>query len=169
MKILVASDIHGNARCFKKVIDFFCFEQLDEIILLGDIFNDYYASSIDDKDISRMLYSIANKLHVIMGNNDSKYSEELLPTNYLTKHSSIINDKRIVFYHGDKEVYELYDIYVQGHTHRSSLSKDASTIYVNPGSVGRPRDNSIGSFIVIDDDYISLYDLEYKVLDILKI
>ena len=42
MKTIIISDIHGHSENLKKVIDFMKIENIDNMIILGDIFNNYY-------------------------------------------------------------------------------------------------------------------------------
>lgn len=80
--------------------------------------------------------------------------------------------KKILFIHGDladiywgkmkddeitKEYYQKYDFVISGHTHVSSLrtvineNKTHKTLFVNPGSVGQPRNlNPNAQYCVID-------------------
>ena len=55
MKIIVVSDIHGNSEKFKIVMNFMKQEQIDKMIILGDIFNNYYELNAASKEISSML------------------------------------------------------------------------------------------------------------------
>ena len=42
MKVIIVSDIHGSSEKLKQVIDFMKAEEIDQMIILGDIFNNYY-------------------------------------------------------------------------------------------------------------------------------
>ncbi len=171
MKILVASDIHGKYDSFKKVVDFFINEAIDEMIVLGDIFSTTYDISVQDKSIINEFWTIADKICFCLGNNDSKYHEDLLPTSMNTIIEKNFNDKLICFSHGHLYIpnKNKYNIIVTGHTHKVELYKDSSIIYLNPGSVGRPILLNIGSFAVISDKVITIFDLNYNVIDELKL
>lgn len=164
MKILVCSDIHGNDENFKKVIDFYLSESLDKMIILGDIFSSMFFQSVKDSEISSLLYKIAPQLVTVRGNRDSSINQKHIPTCFVDKHTELIGDKTAVFYHGHKNVYESYDMYFSGHTHYVNLEKTATKICCNPGSVGRPRDYTNGSFMVLSEHTITIFDMDYKVI-----
>jgi hypothetical protein len=78
-----------------------------------------------------------------------------------------INNKNIICFHGNKKVFfdqKTIDIVMSGHTHHYSLRKENGIIYLNPGSLTYPRDGSKGSFAVITDDGITIFDVDYKIL-----
>ena len=54
MKVLVISDIHGASEKLKIVLDFATNENIDKIIVLGDIFNNYYELTVASKEISTL-------------------------------------------------------------------------------------------------------------------
>lgn len=49
-------------------------------------------------------------------------------------------------YHGD--------IFISGHTHIPSISKENNIIYVNPGSISKPRNGSLNSYAIFDNNKI---------------
>lgn len=165
MKILVASDIHGNSDKFSKVISFFKDENLDKIIILGDIFNYYQTTS--DLEISKMLFSVAPKLEIVRGNCDKDEDEQMMPMGFKTYHIEEINNHKIMFFHGDKYITNdaVCVIFCSGHTHVAKIIKNENKIMINPGSVSRPRDGSIGSFLVIGDKVITIFDLNYRIIN----
>jgi len=59
------------------------------------------------------------------------------------------------------------DILLGGHTHIPSFEKrstDTGTtyLYINPGSVSLPKENSPHSYVIIDGDSVCFYDLNGK-------
>ena len=73
MKIIVVSDIHGNSEKFKLVVDFMKQEDIDQMIILGDLFNTYYELNTAAKEISNLLWTIPSKVVIIRGNCDSNF------------------------------------------------------------------------------------------------
>lgn len=49
------------------------------------------------------------------------------------------------------------DVVMNGHTHFKMLYEEGGVIYLNPGSIGKPRDDGPG-FAVIDSEGITLFD-----------
>ena len=41
-------------------------------------------------------------------------------------------------------------VYIQGHTHKKKLEKIEDCYFVNPGSISRPRDGNVGTYLVIN-------------------
>lgn len=165
MKILIVSDIHGNSERFKQVVDFMLSEEIDQMIILGDLFNNYYELNVSTKEISNLLWKIASKVIIIAGNCDSIYDQKFLPVNFLNYYQMEIKGQKTVFFHGHLlPPVDDYQIYCQGHTHVSRLEMINNIIYVNPGSLSRPRDYTIGTFGVISEQSITIFDLNYNVI-----
>lgn len=56
------------------------------------------------------------------------------------------------------------DRFASGHTHLPLVLRDGALVYVNPGSVGQPRDGDPrASFAVVDGDRVELHRVEYDV------
>ena len=66
MKVLIVSDVHGSYEKFKKIMDFMKTEEIDQMIILGDLFNNYYELNTASKEISNMLWSIADTFNGLM-------------------------------------------------------------------------------------------------------
>ncbi len=171
MKVMVISDIHGYSDKLQKVINFMKSEQIDKLIILGDIFNNFYELNTSSKEISELLWGIADKVVVIRGNCDSSYDETLLPVGFDNNYETIINGLRCYFHHGHLRVNynSSIKLYGYGHTHVARLEKIDNVIYLNPGSIGRPRNYSNGSFAVICENVITIFDLNSIVLFEMKI
>jgi len=99
-----------------------------------------------------------------------------------------IDGKKVLFIHGDlndnywgkmkdeeitKEIYQKYDFVVSGHTHVSSLrtvinqDKTHKILFINPGSVGQPRNlNPNAQYCIIDfkASSIEFNSVEYDIL-----
>lgn len=166
MKVMVISDIHGNSDMLEIAIDFMKTEEIDQMIILGDIFDNYYGLTVSSKEISTMLWSIADKVVAVRGNNDSSYDETLLPVGFVNHYETIINGMRCYFHHGHLRTNynSSIKLYAKGHTHISRLEKIDNVIYLNPGSIGRPRYYSYGSFAVISSKVITIFDISLNVL-----
>lgn len=166
MKVMVVSDIHGNSEKFKIAIDFMKTEEIDKMIILGDIFNNYYELNTSSKDISNMIWNIADKVTIIRGNNDTSFDESLLPVGLVNYYETVINGMRCYFHHGHLRLRNNSSVklYASGHTHVSRLKIVDDVIYLNPGSIGRPRDYTGGSFAVISEYAITVFDLSLNVI-----
>lgn len=166
MKVMVVSDIHGNSEKFKVAIDFMKAEEIDKMIILGDVFNNYYELNTSSKEISDMLWSMPDKVVITRGNCDQMYDETLLPVGFVERYETVVNGLRSYFHHGHLRTNYNSNIklYVNGHTHVARLEQVDNVIYLNPGSIGRPRDYTNGSFAVISEYAITIFDLSLNVL-----
>ena len=125
-KAAVISDTHGLLRpeVLEKLMDCDC------IVHAGDI---------NRQDLVDQLRTIA-PLHVVMGNNDKKWAEGILPVSLRFQ----IESCRIHLTHIKKNVPKDLtdvDIVIFGHSHKYLTKKDPDTgvLWLNPGSSGRRR------------------------------
>lgn len=156
MKILIASDLHGDIEYTKALVELFHGEKFDRLYLLGDLLYD----SI------HILNPISDKITAVTGNCDSPSEIEearfLMPTvNYDYQFKKVI-----VMSHGNRvspyNYEQPFDIFFFGHTHCSYLNMDSfGRIIANPGSFACPRDG-IHSFMIMDDEGIKLIDYNSK-------
>ena len=78
---------------------------------------------------------------------------------------------RCYFHHGHLRTNynSSIKLYANGHTHVARLEKIDNIIFLNPGSLGRPRDYTNGSFAVISSKSITIFDMTLKILFDLKL
>ena len=127
-KIMIASDIHGSAYYCRLMLDRFKEENAERLVLLGDIL--YHGPRND------------------------------LPKEYAPKEViAMLNGRSIVLAHGhkldEKNIPALNDgdILLCGHTHVPKCEKRDGYIYMNPGSVSIPKENSAHSYMILDDKF----------------
>lgn len=156
MKVIIASDIHGQIEYAKKLEQFIEQKSPDKIILLGDLLNNY-----DPIPTANILNRFAGITECVRGNNDSSMTEQYLNFDITNTHKEIILDGvKYIITHGHLLPY-LYDIikdnyYISGHTHVYLL--DGSNI--NPGSVGLPKINKEHTCLYYEDKAFFLIDLD---------
>ena len=169
MKYIIASDIHGNLEYMEKLDKFISFERedLDSLILLGDLLNNYHY--YDPEEISKVA-AILNKyvdiITCVKGNGDSYSDNELLlfdPTSEYEKMN--IDGLDFIITHGHllyKYEHLLEDNYAFiGHTHEYDLESK----HINPGSVGFPRHGLEHTCILYKNRKIYLINLDnYKII-----
>ncbi len=152
MKILIASDLHGDIAYTEALVELFKEGEFDKFYLLGDLLFD----SIE------ILNPLSEKIVAVAGNCDSE--SEIEHARFLMPYVNLDYQfgKVIVLSHGHYEspyTYELpYDIFFFGHTHMSTLRRESGgRIIANPGSFAHPRDG-IHSYLVMDEKGLKLYD-----------
>lgn len=161
MKYLVISDIHGSVYYTGVLKDLLIQEKCDQLILLGDLF-DFKGSNID------LLNNLSSVILAVKGNCD--YEEQVNKCLFPINKSLIlnINNKNFFFTHG--HLYSPYnipvgiDVFVYGHTHIYELSEIKDLIIANPGSITYPRNDTPHSYMVIDDEKITIKDENGQIL-----
>jgi len=150
MKVLIVSDIHGGYQNIKKVIN--DNPNFDLLLILGDIL----FGGDNSLEISKLLNKYTSKIISVCGNCDSYTNNSLLDFFDDKLYVTVPIDGKLVFItHG--HVYNKYnvpnlpyDVYIQGHTH-VPIMEYSDKLYLNPGSITRPRGGSIKSYIFYED------------------
>ena len=171
MKLLIASDIHGSAYYCKKLIKLFEQEKADKLILLGDIL--YHGPRNDlpleyaPKQVITMLNDIKDKILCIRGNCDTEVDQMVLDFPILADYGVMfVNDRLIYMTHGhtynpdNLPPLQAGDVLMCGHTHVPKFVKYDNFIYINPGSVSIPKENSEHSVIIYENNVFSFCDLD---------
>lgn len=174
MKLVVASDIHGSALYCRKFLDCYKKENADKLILLGDIL--YHGPRNDlpeeyaPKKVIEMLNDIKDEILCVRGNCDTEVDQMVLKFPILADYAFLYwRDKMVFVTHGHNfnlknlPMLKKGDILLHGHTHIPACEKTDLCIYINPGSVSIPKENSAHSYIVITDDEIIFKDLDGNV------
>lgn len=146
MKVLIISDTHGKSSCIEQIYDIV--GDVDMLIHLGDVEG--------DEELIQDLFNC--EIHMVRGNCD--YNAELPIYDEFN-----IGDKRVFITHGHRygvnsgTAYleelidtEGYDFVMYGHTHRRDLTTYKNSYIVNPGSLALPRDNRVGTYMLLDFD-----------------
>lgn len=178
MKLLVISDIHGSSYYANKILDIVNKENPDKIVLLGDLYyhgprnplpNDYAPMKVAD-----ILNSLKEKLLVVKGNCDAEVDEMI--SNFKFEDNILLdaNGKKIFFTHGhkyniNKLPNEEFDIMFYGHFHICFIKQQDGKIFVNPGSISLPKENTLNSYATIDSDKIYIEDINGNILEELKL
>lgn len=180
MKYLIASDLHGSAYYVKKLVDIIDIENPDHIILLGDILyhgprNDL-PEGYNPKEVICLLKNHLNGITFIKGNCDAEVDSMVLDNCVFHEHVlTSIKGKTIYLTHGHHHNIDIpstnenYDVMIYGHTHIPLCVERNGKLYLNPGSISIPKENSKHSFIMIKDDAIEFHDLNNDIYQSLKL
>jgi putative phosphoesterase len=171
MKFVIASDIHGSAHWCKKLIERYGEEKADRLIILGDIL--YHGPRNDlplcyaPKEVIAMLNPLKESLLCVRGNCDTEVDQMVLDFPIMADYCIIpLADRLIYATHG--HVYNSQnlppvcqkDILLHGHTHVPVCVKNENHVYINPGSVSIPKENSPHSYILFDGERFFWKDIE---------
>lgn len=163
MKLMIASDIHGSAMWCEKLISSFRKEKADKLLLLGDLLYHGPRNNLPDnyscKSVIEMLNEIKNELLCVKGNCDSDVDQMVLDFPIMAEYSYISVGKANIFAtHGHKfnpknlPPLKKGDILLTGHTHIPALEYVEDIVYMNPGSVSLPKENSHHGYMVFEKD-----------------
>lgn len=160
MKLMIASDIHGSAPCCTKMLEAFSREEADRLLLLGDIL--YHGPRNDlpegyaPKEVIAMLNPMKKKLLCVRGNCDTEVDQMVLEFPLLADYAVVEVGGRLMYAtHGHKFTPQNLpmqpgDIFIQGHTHVPCCKKYGEILWLNPGSVAIPKENSHHQYIIYD-------------------
>ena len=171
MKYFIASDIHGSALYCKQMLEAAKRENADKIILLGDILyhgprNDL-PQEYNPKAVIEMLNGIKDMLLCVRGNCDTEVDQMVLSFPILADYA-VMPLKNINLYitHGHKyntsnlPPLSAGDIILHGHTHIPAWESFGSgNLYLNPGSVSIPKENSEHGYMILEENTFLWKDL----------
>jgi putative phosphoesterase len=162
LKIMIASDIHGSAYCCRRMLEAFRREQADRLVLLGDIL--YHGPRNDlpqeymPREVAAMLNSAAPSILCVRGNCDAEVDQMILAFPMMADYAVIASGSRVLYAtHGhmfhEEHVPPLHpgDILMSGHTHVPKWSEREGLLFVNPGSVSLPKEESDRSYMVFSE------------------
>lgn len=176
MKIMFASDIHGDYKCACETLDKYREEKAEKLILLGDIL--YHGPRNDlpkgyaPKKVIELLNSVKAELACVRGNCDTEVDQMVLEFPILADYMLMYEKERCFFItHGHKyntaepPMLKAGDILIHGHTHVLTVTPfgDGNT-YLNPGSVSLPKENNPKSYMTYENGTFLIKDFEGNVI-----
>lgn len=173
MKYLIASDIHGSELYCQKLLEAYKAEKADRLILLGDIL--YHGPRNDlpegyaPKRVIELLNAMKNEILCVRGNCDTEVDQMVLDFPILADYAIITAGKRLVYLtHGhnfnENNLPPLQngDILLHGHTHVPKCTEHEGYVYLNPGSVSIPKENSWHGYMLLENGRFIWKDFEGK-------
>lgn len=174
MKWLIASDIHGSAYYCQKLLDAYAREQADRLLLLGDLL--YHGPRNDlprdyqPKQVLAMLNEMQSSIVCVRGNCDTEVDQMVLQFPILADYCLLVLGKRMAFAthghrFGEDNPPPLHsgDILLCGHTHVPKCTQHANYLYLNPGSVSIPKENSCHGYMTLENGTFCWKDLDGKI------
>jgi putative phosphoesterase len=171
MKLMIASDIHGSALYCEKMLAAFRRENADKLLLLGDLL--YHGPRNDlpegysPKSVISQLNEIKENLLCVRGNCEAEVDQMVLEFPVLADYCLLYLENRMIFAtHGhlygetNPPPQKKGDILLCGHTHVPKCTEHENFLYLNPGSVSIPKENSPHGYMILDGGRF-----EWKTLD----
>ena len=162
-KLLIASDIHGSAFYMEKLMDRIEAESPDRILLLGDLL--YHGPRNDlpedyaPKKVIPLLNSLKDHLICVRGNCDTEVDQMVLDFPIMADSAFLLlNDQVVYATHGhhageaDPPLLAKGSVLLCGHTHVPAWNDHGDFLYLNPGSVAIPKNDSCPSYMLWEND-----------------
>ena len=181
MRIVIASDIHGSALYCGQLLEAFRREGAEKLLLLGDILYHGPRNDLPDgyapKEVTAQLNACAASILGVRGNCDAEIDQMVLQFPMMADYCLLYAAGRTVFVtHG--HVYNTAslpplqpgDILLHGHTHVPCWEEFGNgNLYLNPGSVSLPKEDSPRGYLLLTDTAFIWKDLaghEYHRLEL---
>ena len=162
MKLLIASDIHGDLESMELVLNAFKNEQCDRILLLGDLLyhgprNDL-PKTYNPKAVISLLNENKELIMTVKGNCDGEVDQMVLDFPILADYALLSLDSLTVFMtHGHHHntttppPLKKGDNHLHAHTHILAGEKFGSdNLYLNPGSAALPKAGNPKTYMIYE-------------------
>ncbi len=171
MKWLIASDIHGSAFYCEKLTRAFKEEKADKLLLLGDLLyhgprNDL-PKDYNPKAVIEMLNSLKENILCVRGNCEAEVDQMVLSFPVMADYIAIIENGKILYathghiYNEDNPLpMAKGDVLLNGHTHVAKCCEHEDFVYINPGSVSIPKQNSHHGYIIFENNIFTWKDFD---------
>lgn len=180
MKLMFISDIHGSLFYLEKALLRFDSEQADQLIILGDLLyhgpRNPLPEGYQPAEVAKKLNSLKNKIICVRGNCDSEVDQMVIEFPIMADYSWLFVDgKRIFATHGHTHNMETLpslsegDILIHGHTHVPVAQEMDGLLWLNPGSIALPKENSPHSYGILEAGHFVIKDLDgnaFKSIDL---
>ena len=169
---MIASDLHGSAYYCKKMVEAFEREGADRLLMLGDLL--YHGPRNDlprdyaPKEVIPMLNGLKNKLCCVRGNCEAEVDQMVLDFPVMADYCILPAGEKLIYAtHG--HIYNVKnppplaegDILLHGHTHVPAWTEfGQGNVYLNPGSLSIPKENSPHSYMIFEDGVFCWKDVD---------
>ena len=171
MKYMFASDIHGSAHYCRKLLEVYRESGAERLILLGDLL--YHGPRNDlpeeyaPKQVIAMLNEYKNEIIAVRGNCEAEVDQMVLSFPVMAEYCILpVGEKLVYATHGHiynkKNLPPLApgDVLLHGHTHVPAWeSFGDGNLYLNPGSLSIPKENSPHSYMTLEDSMFQWKEL----------
>ncbi len=163
MKLLIASDIHGDLDSARMLFEAFEKEGAQKLVLLGDLL--YHGPRNDlpptysPKSVISLLNENRDRILCVRGNCDTEVDQMVLDFPILADYALLSLDGLIVFathghHHNTATPPPLCEgeILLHGHTHVLCCEEfGENNVYLNPGSVSLPKEGNPKTYMVYEN------------------
>lgn len=159
MRYLIASDIHGSLKHAESLFKAFEQEKADKILLLGDLLyhgprNDL-PEGYEPKAVIELLNRYKESVLCVRGNCDTEVDQMVLDFPIMADYAVFTQDNVVVYathghVFGENHPPKLCgsEVLLCGHTHVPKCEAKEGFVYMNPGSVSIPKENSWHGYMI---------------------
>ncbi len=173
MKLIIASDIHGDAVCAQALLDAAEKERAERILLLGDIL--YHGPRNDlpcgyaPKQVIELLNAEADRIICVRGNCEAEVDQMVLNFPCMSDTALVHDSERgISLYMSHGHVYNPNrlppiphgSVFLYGHTHILSAERKGDILCLNPGSVSLPKGGNPKTYATYEDGRFEIKALD---------
>lgn len=180
MKWMAASDIHGSEYYCRLMLEAFDREGADRLLLLGDILYHGPRNDLPEDYAPKKVIALLNErkedIICVRGNCDTEVDQMVLDFPIMAEYCVLcIGEKLIYATHGHKfgesnpPLLHQGDILLCGHTHIPKFADHGTYLYMNPGSVSLPKEESWHGYMLITGTEFVWKDLEGNIKNELKL
>jgi putative phosphoesterase len=175
MKLIIASDIHGDIDCTNGLLTVFQKEKANKLVLLGDILyhgprNDLPAG-YNPKKVITALNEIADKIICVRGNCDAEVDQMVLSFPIMDDFRYIEADGLRIFathgHHYNQDIpprMSKGEILIHGHTHIPKCERFGDNYCMNPGSISIPKGGYKPSYMIYENRSFVIKDFDGGVI-----
>ncbi len=171
MKTLIASDIHGSAWYCRLLLECVRKEKAERLLLLGDLLYHGPRNALPrdyaPMEVASMLNTLPIPVFGVRGNCDAEIDGSVLEIPVMADYSLLLSGRRTVFAtHGHIYTPESHprlgpgSAFLFGHIHTPVCKEREGVLYLNPGSVSIPKEDSPHSCMSFADGSFRWHDLE---------
>ena len=172
MKLMIASDIHGDLECAERLVAAYRASGAERLLLLGDVLyhgpRNGVPAGYDPQAVADMLNRFAITPLCVRGNCDAEVDQMVLEFPIMADYALMeVNGRTLFLTHGHlfnadmPPLLKKNDLLLNGHFHAPCCrTLDGGATYVNCGSVSLPKDGTPHSYILIDGNTLYFKDLE---------
>ena len=173
MKIAVASDIHGSLSAAYALMTAVDKLGAEKLLLLGDLY--YHGArnplpeGYDPRGVAELFNQNAHRIIAVRGNCDSDVDLTISNFEMAKEAWLFLGGKTILATHGDAcDIDHLpkgkVDLLLYGHYHTGFIREKQGILVANPGSTSLPKGGTASSFLLLDEEKITLYALTGEIL-----
>ncbi len=177
MKLIIASDIHGDAECCRALLETFEREGAEKMLLLGDILyhgprNDL-PSDYAPKKVIEMLNAVSDKIICVRGNCEAEVDQMVLNFPCMSDTAVVFDGETgISMYMSHGHIYSPDNlpkmpprsVFLSGHTHILSAEQKNGVLCLNPGSVSLPKGGNPKSYAVYENGIFEIKTLDGRAI-----